>query len=374
MIDFHSEKTMSDRALDKLSNQIITAVETRGRFALNLENLNVLIGVIDDFKAVEITGKDEIKKTVPEMRNDIRLALQKPTIKKELLRDIIARIETVVEVMPEIDVLRWAIKDWFAPRQALPEWVVEKQVEGMDTGVFVKLGEIHTIDRNANLGVYGGRVYFSKGKRKQAGKTSDKIIADRVWNNEMWVDGDVKDPKEVHVYEGEQEARESFVPWTAKLNHQWKWPDSTLRNLSPKLQAIFSNVAISPGGPEGFVRGDAKDVGIIYSLRSIQPGSELTLDYGHEYWNARQEGLRKPIWDWTDLSLHDVDYLHSRMNDGTETAEELQKYYNSSNVIGEVARQKKQKLKERALMEAKKLTVLPTQGAPAYSTMTTTKK
>ncbi len=166
---------------------------------------------------------------------------------------------------PKAAFLRKSIEDHFAPSANPPPGlrVGGSKIYRAGNGLFAD----RALEKNAELGVYGGTLIYTT--REQEESQSDKIMSFDLWGHTVHVD--------------------SSKSWHGVLNHQWLWPylDSAEEVEASRLpaawQAVFANVN---------VRSD----GMMFTVRDVDQGEELTVDYGFAFW-----GDIKPVWDMTPL-------------------------------------------------------------------------
>ncbi len=348
----------ADREWKKMVAGLVEALQPVGQQKLDILTLNIIKQVISDFhiekKHIVGVGKPDDTRIVEnaEARNWIReWAETGDDYELDTVKSLIEQfMKDGKQETPEIPGMRHAIKEYFAPQQKIPNWGELRKDPNIGFGVFVKKNR--NLGYNADIGKYGGRIIFTRARKAEAEAASDKVIEIPVWNNLMWIDGDITPANllSVGTYPGEGKAQAPFVPWTARLNHQWEWPKSTkhlLREQTPRIQAIFANILISPGGLHK-MNGIEKYVGVLVCLRDISGDTELTLDYGFEYWGDRTERQgNRPQWYWGDLKARDIAHLHKLMEEETEFGKTIRRFYMGSDIVGEPIPQEKKRQKEQ---------------------------
>ena len=241
----------------------------------------------------------------------------------------------IPEVWPLMVGIRAAIKQWFQ-WTVLPDGLHRRQAQ-FGWGIFaspplVFKGAVET----RLLGTYGGFVMYDPAKRFNS--SSDKIIEFEVWNQKLWVDGNISKgddvgllPKllrgnavstvmpaiaseeEEHpldvdtwIVTAQRMAPRDEISWAAYMNHKWDWPLDPpripeVRSTVPlAYKSVFANCHVMNAA----AFEPTMEVGNIYFTRHIEDNEELTFDYGRKYWAGRatMHNPGPPTWDWTHLS------------------------------------------------------------------------
>ncbi len=230
------------------------------------------------------------------------------------------------ELPPEA--IRHAVNAMFVAKEFPPPELEIRESPRYGKGLFATR-DIRGDLEGEGLWTYGGSVIFTLGtlekrspsglsnskKQKGSGRhVSDKIIEITVWNNRnrIWIDGDIwksepGDPRK---------DRQTFVSWTALINHKWQWPGES--PVPPaQFSAVFANIIVTEDGK-------------MHAVRDIKKDEELSFDYGTRYWrgDTGARGRIRPVWDWSALTADAATELWSLSKENSQVGRGLAEHVN----------------------------------------------